>query len=124
MGARWDYYPEGKRISGVKILERICGGDARDSVRYDVVCLTCGTRMEMTHKYIGDRERKRVEGCSSCRAKLAAYARQEKALRQDDRPEPEGAIRAGQHLWWPMRGPMGGRNDRGRWTRMPGEVCA
>ncbi|NCC29002.1 MAG: hypothetical protein EOM22_12890 [Gammaproteobacteria bacterium] len=120
MKHRWDYYPDGQRVGGIKVVERLTSGDRPGDVRYEVACMSCGEHSEMSHKYIVARANKNVDGCHSCRVELAARARREKALRQTKVSEPEGAIRAGRHLWWPMLGPMGGRHDSGRWTCMPG----
>lgn len=115
----WDYFPEGKKISGIKVLMQTAWGPNGFEVRQDVACMECGAHHKMTHKYALSRATKKVSGCVKCsRAKAAEQARRER--RNAERASvPAGALHAGPHLWWPIKQPggkMGGRYDTGHGT--------
>lgn len=104
----WDYFKEGRRIGGVKILLQTGWGANRYEVRYDVACSTCGEKHEMTHKYILARASKNISGCVTCRsAEATEQARRERRLAEQQNL-PVGAIHAGRHLWWRL-GELGPR---------------
>ena len=116
----WDYFPEGKKIGGVKVIEQTAWGANNREVRYDVACMECGAHHEMTHAYIRSRAARRVEGCATCRTeRLAEKISLER--RQSERVSvPRGSVQAGRHLWWPILlpgGRMGGLYDAARGSR-------
>lgn len=96
----WDYFKDGQRVGAMKILDLLDATHAKDTTRYNVSCLKCGARAEMTHRQLLERARKRVEACSKCRARKGAP-------RVDN--EIEG-VRDLRGTFWPrLKGPMGPR---------------
>ena len=102
----WDYFADGKRIGGMTILDMQRPTQAKDTTLYRAACRQCGAIYEMTHRQIMDRATKGRETCMGCRRKAA-----------EDAPMLDGVIRAGIHVWWPIKKPgekMGGRHDASR----------
>ena len=111
----WGYFSEGRRIGGVKVLLQTAWGSNRYEVRYDVACSQCGTKHEMTHKYILSRAAKDVRGCVTCRSAEATERMRAERRLAEQRNVPKGAIQAGPHLWWTL-GPLGPRWGYGHGT--------
>ena len=61
-----DYYREGMTVGPVKIIERLCGGDRQDEVRYLVEWTCCRERCEMTHRQIALKAARSTEMCRDC----------------------------------------------------------
>lgn len=95
----WSTFQAGKCLGGIMVLRQTSEGVHGYEVRYDVECVECETRHEMTHKYIMARARKGVVGCVSCRSERVAEAAR-RGRRSTEMPA--GAIQAGRHLWWPL----------------------
>lgn len=89
----WDYFREGTRAGGVKILHLL------DTTRYLAVCERCGQELDISHSQVLKRIGKGRVQCMGCRRKAAETP--------SDGTMP-GAIQAGRHLWWRL-GKLGPR---------------
>lgn len=62
----YDYYSDGKRITGIKILELLCGGKRQSDIKYRVRFECCGREVEMTHAAVARRVAARSSVCAPC----------------------------------------------------------
>ena len=102
----WDYFPEGKKIGGTKIIDLIEPTQIKATTLYRVACQRCGSRREITHQELVRRANKGSEQCQNCQNKAEPSRF----------PEPDRALHAGRHLWWPILQPggkMGRLHDAG-----------
>lgn len=117
---RWDYYADGARLGGVKIIERLNSADRQDEVFYAVRWSCCGREDELTHKQIARRVTRGSAVCRRCME--GAAARRMTAVprepgsrkRAEPKPPPPPPLPDGVHdltgRWWPkLTGPMGPR---------------
>lgn len=95
----WDYFREGTRARGVKILHLLDATQSKDTTRYLAVCERCGQELDISHSQVLKRIGKGRVQCMGCRRKAAETP--------SDGTMP-GAIQAGPHLWWTL-GPLGPR---------------
>lgn len=69
----YDYYSDGLRITGIKILERLCGGKRQTDIQYRVLFECCGTEKVMTHAAVARRVSARSSVCAPCGRRRWAY---------------------------------------------------
>lgn len=68
MSRRWEYFKEGSKPGGVRIIERVEGVDRTQAgTEYQVVCLRCGEHMRMSHAKIFDRVVRQTSKCVVCK---------------------------------------------------------
>lgn len=69
----WDYYREGRRIAGLKILDRLCGGTRQADVRYAIKYDCCSAAAELTHADVARRVCAGSTMCGPCGRRRWAY---------------------------------------------------
>lgn len=72
MARRWDYYPDGITVGGLKILERAESGATTTDTTYRIRYLCCGATDTITHLAINQRKKNHSVACRDCSNRRAA----------------------------------------------------
>lgn len=107
----WDYFTEGKRIGGYRVIERTQSANDQKATRYRVTCLVCGETSGITHQTLAGRILTDKQGCPSCvRAEAVALAAAVRKAKAEARVGVPDGVTDLAGRFWPRLGPMGPRH--------------